>query len=464
VGRFRAFVTLLAVAFAAGCTSSGSVAIAPTSAPSHKIGHVIILLQENRSFDNLFAGFPGADTVSEGKCLPAPWCKTGKIRLKQITLESTDHYGLGKDIDHSHHGFEIECNPDQSGQCQMNGFDKIRYGAAGGGLPAKTYPYSYLERSETKAYWDFASQYAIADRMFFTDTASSFIAHQEIIAGTVRLNGHESLTDQPPNQPWGCDAPPGTTTAIIETNGKVLEFGGPFPCFTQYGTIADTLDAAGVSWKFYVQAIFGKGAGFAGSVWNGFDAIKKIRYGPDWKNNISNPQTNVLRDVKNGTLPAVSWVIPSLPDSDHPASGCNHGPHWITSVVNTVGTSKYWNDTAIVLLWDDWGGWYDNTAPPQINYTSLGFRVPMVVISPFAKPHFVSHTEYNFGSVLKFIEEQFGLASLGTTDASANAMDDIFDFAQQPNAYHTEPLPSEKACYGSASLREIIEKDGGVPE
>src|SRR5580704_14278763 len=84
--------------------------------------------------------------------------------------------------------------------------------------------------------------------------------------------------------------------------------------------------------------------------------------------------TNVLSDVQNGTLPSVSWVIPTLAESDHPASGCNHGPRWITSVVNAVGQSKYWNSTAIVLLWDDWGGFYDNVPPPQVNYTSLGFR------------------------------------------------------------------------------------------
>ena len=125
----------------------------------------------------------------------------------------------------------------------MNGFSKIRQGAAGYGPPAKLYAYSYVERSETKAYWDFAKQYALADKMFFTDTASSFIAHQLIISGTVALNSNESLTDQPNQDPWGCDAPPGTITAVIFKNGKVDEFGGPCPCFTQYGTIADTLDA-----------------------------------------------------------------------------------------------------------------------------------------------------------------------------------------------------------------------------
>ncbi|MGC1381643.1 MAG: alkaline phosphatase family protein [Candidatus Baltobacteraceae bacterium] len=426
----------------------------------HSISHVIILVQENRSFDNLFMGFPGADTVTSGPCAPAPWCKGGqKVPLKQITLESTGNPNFGKDIDHSHRAFEVEYN-----NGKMDGFDKIRFGAGGQGTPAKLYPYAFIERSETKPYWDLASSYAIADKMFFTATASSFIAHQQIIAGTTQLNANESLTDQPDNTPWGCDAPPGTVSAIIKTNGQVDEFGGPFPCFTQYGTMADLLDAASVSWKYYVSAFSGKDADFSGAVWNGFDAIKKVRYGADWKTHISEPNTNVLSDVRGGKLPAVSWVIPTLFDSDHPASGCNHGPQWVSSVIDAVGKSKYWNSTAIVLLWDDWGGFYDNAKPPQIDYTSLGFRVPMVVISPFVKPHFVSHTQYDFGSILKFLEENFGLGSLGTSDAGATSMDDMFDFNQQPNAFHPPSPAHVTPCTGSATPQEIIEKDGGVPE
>jgi len=449
----------IAAALLAGCNISNTTPVGPTPPPSHKIKHVIILLQENRSFDNLFAGFPGADTVIEGPCVPSKWCKTGTAKLKQITLETTGKLGIGTDIGHSHHDFELEYH-----NGKMDGFSRIGFGAAGYGAPAKLYPYAYVKRSEIQAYWDFAKQYALADKMFFTDTASSFIAHQLIISGTVRLNSHESLTDQPNQDPWGCDAPPGTVTAVIYTNGKVNEFGGPFPCFTQYGTIADTLDAKNVSWKFYVSSIPKEPNEFSGFVWNGFDAIKKIRYGPDWKTNISSPNTNVLHDLSGGTLPSVSWVIPSLAASDHPASGCNHGPRWITTVLNAVGKSQYWNDTAVILAWDDWGGFYDNAKPPQINYTSLGFRVPMIVISPYAKPQFISHTQYDFGTILKFIEEQFGLESLHTSDETANSMDDMFDFNQAPLTYTNEPVPGEKSCGGSASIQQVIEHDGGVPE
>jgi phospholipase C len=302
--------------------------------------------------------------------------------------------------------------------------------------------------------------------MFFTETAASFIAHQMLISGTVRVNDRESLTDQPNAMPWGCDAAPGTFTPILTRNGHYSLY-GPRPCFT-YATLADLLDAARVSWQYYVNVAFGKDADFSGSVWNGYRAIRKIFYGPDWKTNISSPNTNIFNDVKAGTLPAVSWVIPTLSDSDHPASGCNGGPWWVTKVVNALGTSQYWKNTAIIVLWDDWGGWYDSAPPAQISYTSLGFRVPMIVISPFAKHGFVSHTHYQFGSVLKLVEETFGLGSLGTTDATAPSMEDVFDFTQAPNKFEPAPLPPVMSCgklpSGERAVHDIIEHDRGVPE
>lgn len=481
-------LAILAAFFVVGCNSSVNP---PVTAPPSAIRHVVILLQENRSFNNIFAGFPGAETASSGKCKqPAAWCPAGgRIPLKAITLESTRIVG-GKDIDHSHRGFGIECNLNAMNVCQNDGFDLINFGQSGSLTPAKTYPYSYIERSETKPYWDFASQYALADHMFFTETASSFTAHQQILSGTTQISPTESYTDQPSEMPWGCDAPgaesgPGqvTFTPVINTHG-VVNVLGPFPCETAYGTIADLLNAKNVSWKYYIHKMFGS-AELSGVAWNGFDVVKKVscvvrtqfghgsgatykctKRGPEWAN-ITNPNTKVFDDVRNGTLPSVSWVIPTLCESDHPASGANQGPLWVSKVVNAIGESKYWNSTAIIVLWDDWGGWYDPVPPPQINYTSLGFRVGMIVISPYAKPHYVSHTQYDFGSVLKFIEQNFGLGSLGTSDAPATSMGDVFDFTQKPIRFKPEPLPHAFPCptfNGSNEVQEIIEKDGGVPE
>ena len=195
-----------------------------------------------------------------------------------------------------------------------------------------------------------------------------------------------------------------------------------------------------------------KDSDFSGAVWNGYDAIKKIRYGPDWHKNISIPNTSLFNDLTGGTLPSVSWVIPTLFDSDHPASGCNGGPWWVTKIVNGVGKSKYWNDTAIVVLWDDWGGWYDNAPPEQTNYTSLVFACRWSSSRPMPS-RTISKTQYDYGSILKFVEETFGLGSLGTSDSSATSMADIFDFTQKvaPKAVGAEPVLSIKKCIGSPS-------------
>jgi phospholipase C len=161
-------------------------------------------------------------------------------------------------------------------------------------------------------------------------------------------------------------------------------------------------------------------------------------------------------------------VIPALLDSDHPASGSNTGPSWVTSVVNAVGKSKYWQNTAVIVMWDDWGGFYDPVPPLRLDYNSLGLRVPMVVISPFAKPHYVSKTQYEMGSVLKFIEQTFGTGSLGSTDARANSIGDIFDFTQKPQPFQPFAAPYTQQYFmqhrAQPSPEKIIEHDGGVPE
>jgi phospholipase C len=470
--RFETLFFSAALVLIAGCSSSVGSTPAPGPSVSQGPGgspiqHIVILVQENRSFNTMFAGFPGADTAMQGACRKGPACNASRtIPLHSVKLESGGTPNTGTDIDHSHHAFVVECGKNASGVCQNDGFNLIRYGQSGQGAPARKYPYAFVDRSETKPYWDLAKQYALSDETFFNETASSFIAHQILIAGSVALNNHESLTDQPNTQPWGCDAPPGTTTPVLFKNGRYSP-NGPFPCFT-YPTMADLLDAQKVSWLFYVDKAFGKGSDFSGCCWSSYRVIKKIFRGPDWKTNISSPNTNIFSDVKSGTLPAVSWVIPTLYDSDHPASGCNGGPWWITKVVNAIGSSQYWQNTAVILLWDDWGGWYDNVPPAQTSYTSLGFRVPMIVISAWSKPHLVSHTQYNFGSILKLVEQTFNLGSLGTSDKSSNSMDDVFDFTQSPNTFSPAPLPHAMACKNQVTnpggMDEVIEHDHGVPE
>jgi phospholipase C len=147
--------------------------------------------------------------------------------------------------------------------------------------------------------------------------------------------------------------------------------------------------------------------------------------------NVVSPSTQVLTDVNKGKLADVVWVMPTRDASDHPGSNDGSGPSWVGSVVNAIGNSQYWNNTAIFITWDDWGGFYDHVKPKVYNSYELSFRVPMIVVSPYAKSHYVSHVQYEFGSILRFTEETFGLPSLHTTDARANDLSDLFNFSQQ---------------------------------
>lgn len=468
--RIRAIGLALALT-AAGCSGTapsggGTPPYTPPPQPPNQLKHIIVLVQENRSFNNLFMSYPGTTTATSGPCVPSnkfsPPCKSGQsVKMQEITLETTGA-PPGRDIQHDHAAFELEYDGGK-----MDGFDLITLGTGGGAGAAGLYPYAYIQRKEVQPYWDLAAKYAIGDNMFSTATTDSFVAHQQIVAGTTAINSHESIVDIPTDKtgnnrfPWGCDAPKGTVTSLIQDTGKVLYYQGPFPCFTQYKSMANVLDAKGVSWKYYIT--FGD---FSGVVWDAYAAIKQVRYGKDWSN-ISDPTTNIFSDIKKGSLPSVSWVIPTLADSDHPASGSNTGPSWVTSVVNAVGKSKYWKDTAIIVVWDDWGGYYDPVAPPQTNYTSLGMRVPVLMISPWVRSGYVSHTQYDFGSILKTIEETFGTGSLGTADASANSLLDAFDFSQ----HSARPFQSVRAPYPASYFlrprhlppaQTVIDSDDGI--
>jgi phospholipase C len=215
----------------------------------------------------------------------------------------------------------------------------------------------------------------------------------------------------------------------------------------------DLLDNAGVSWKYYSPCYKDSGTSGCqgqncttciGALLNAFDVIAPVRYGSEWGTNVSMPQTNIFSDISGGSLPAVSWLIPSQNDSDHPGDMVDDGPSWVASVVNAIGESSYWDSSAIIVLWDDWGGLYDHVKPPgkRDDQGGLGFRVPMIVISPYVGQGVVSHTQYEFGSVLKYIEHNWSLGSLGTTDQRANSIGNVFNYNQQPRTFTS--IPSSK--------------------
>lgn len=475
-GRRAAYALTCALAasgaIVTSCSGPNSSLQSPTVLPQSVSGnspiqHVVIIIQENRSFDNLFDCFKGTACVKKGKekVLEGTKYVDKSVTLKEQKLIPTKN---NTDIGHCYYSFFTAWDSGAMDAFNLEPKDFCPHrGGSGGGPLIGTFPYQYIARKEIAAYWDMAKQYVLADRMFQTQGSSSFTAHQDLIRGGTAVAGQYgssgSMIDTPTNDPWGCDASPKTVTNFITTSLKWELDSGPFPCTTAfpssgstYETMRDLLDAQGISWKYYSPCFDESGTPACksnkcivciGAQLNAFDVIASVRYGSEWSTNVSMPQTNILTDIQSNQLAAVSWVIPDQNDSDHPGDDTDHGPEWVASIVNAIGESSYWKSTAIVVLWDDWGGMYDHVPPAAIGSGSgrddqggLGFRVPMIVISPYAPEGVVSHTQYEFGSILKYIENNWSLGSLHTTDQRATSIGNALNYNQQPRSF--TPIPT----------------------
>jgi phospholipase C len=391
---------------------------------SSKIQHVVIVIQENRSFNDLFEGFPGAKTATYGYD-----SNNNKVTLNQIPLE-TDW-----DLEHDSSGFEAACNGTGSvpgTDCKMNGFNNERAGC-GDNCPYPEPEYAYVPHTETKPYFFLGKHYVLADEMFASNfDASSFISHQYIIAAT------NSQAVNFPYSAWGCPGGSGDKISMLGADRQVPD-GYEVVCWNPT-TLGDELDDAGISWAYYA-------ASYSNNpwIWSAYQAIKHIYEGPDWSKDVISPPSQFLTDVQNGNLRTVSWVTPTWGNSDHAGSGSNTGPSWVASVVNAVGESKYWDSTAIFIFWDDYGGWYDPVAPAYLDNDGLGMRIPMLIVSPYVKAGHVSHVAYEHGSILKFIEDLYGLGRLGASDKRANSPASEFDFNKAPRKF--EQVPSVHGIY-----------------
>ncbi len=375
-----------------------------------KISHVIFIVQENRSFDNLFMGYPGADTVTKGKDSAGE-----TIRLRPASL------ALQYQVDHSTTAMFRACDGKQvlpGIDCLMDGFDKET--SFGGPTHDQ---YVYVPRKDSQPYWDMAREGVVADRMFQSQLDESFVAHQYVIAAQAAASVNL------PRGFWGCGG--GKQNVIFTITKNRMTYGQLIhPCYN-YQTLADELDAAKLSWRFYASRYGSPSSGNA-SLWSSFQAVRHIRYGPDWKNVVS-PNWKFITDVRNGELANFTWITPVCADSDHSNCGGGYGPSWVAALVNTVGESKFWKSTAIFVTWDDWGGMYDHVPPPYEDYDGLGFRVPLIVVSPYARRGTVAHQQYETASVLRFAENLWDLGQLAAADARANSpARECFDFRQKP--------------------------------
>jgi phospholipase C len=300
----------------------------------------------------------------------------------------------------------------------MNGWNIERYGL-------NDAAYSHVPKSEVVPYWTLAHEYVLADRMFASNLDGSFVAHQYLVAA------YASHSVDYPYGSWGCE---GGGADFVPTLTRERTSGPAIvPCFNN-PTIASEADAARLSWRFYADGPFG--------LWESYQADSPIYNGPDWNVDIVPTPSDFLKDVGKGKLAAITWVTPTWPNSDHPGLGTTGGPAWTASVVNAVGTSRFWSSTAIFIMWDDWGGWFDPVPPVFENYDGLGFRVPLLIVSPYAKQNSVTHVQYETASVVRFIEDNFGLAQLAKADKRANDPrndSSVFDFTQKPRKFQKIP-------------------------
>jgi phospholipase C len=435
-----------------GSKSTPSIAVPPQFG---KIEHVVFIVQENHTFDSIFGGpnpFPGADTASSGK-------NSNGITVP-LQPQPMGDSGGATGLSNSYPDWANSCDVDPSmplqvgvpRPCRLDGFDKVGEKIVN---PNDT-AYAYAEYSQTTPYFDIAHKYALGDHFFASHNSESYTAHQYIFAGQ---SGFPGTVDAPyPNFPgfpamtaWNCSSgtigektylwDPNVTTLSATVTGPI----GPYPCWT-YPSLADLLNAKSTSWRVYIP--------FTLFDVNSLASMRSIYQNPKyWPPNCPQPPSltcantayfranlaTFLTDYGVGgtpkkyqTLPGVTWFLAPLYDSDHPLGvqyynpavnptaptvGLQQsmGPNWVATIVDAIGNSPDWSTTAIFIFWDDWGGYYDHVQPYVVrDAAGVGFRVPLMIVSPYTKPGCILKTNTEFGTLLKFTEDTFLLGSLGT--------------------------------------------------
>lgn len=408
------------------------------------ITHVVVIFQENRTPDNLFQD---PVLISRGADISASGLNSHGQRIPLTPVHLDNDY----DLSHAHGAFS-----DMYDGGRMDGADAIPVSCLAGvtNCPPPNAQFRYVYPAEVRPYFALAEQYTFGDRMFQTNQGPSYPAHQFILSGTSAPTAGSRMfvAENPPFvdlENTGCTSPPGETVALIDPAGN--ESQSVFPCF-EHQTLADLLDAKSLSWRYYSP--------MAGYMWTAPNSIQHL-CGPQevhgkmectaasWTNNVQLQNTEVFSDIASGNLANVSWVIPAGQSSDHASINTGSGPSWVAQVVNAIGKSQYWSNTAIIITWDDWGGWYDHVPPPEVLQNCeqwgcgyvYGFRVPLIVVSAYAKRGYISHVRHDFGSILKYIEETFALGSLGYADAPADNLSDCFDFHQTATPFQSIDAP-----------------------
>jgi phospholipase C len=437
-----------------------------------KIQHVVLVMEENRSFDNVFGGldtsgkpFPGADTASN----PQSGALVPHDHLGNVVQLQTRKYGdpfcYNPQHDHINQVADIDGG-------KMDGFDQFAPAivtpctSGASPQPAPTdWVYQTLDYPEVSPTWKIAETYALADHHFEAISSASFSEHLILVSGN---NG--GAINNPSNRApgWGCDdtTPSITVNLYDPTNPAGDGIPGPFPCFA-WPTFADVMSQHGISWNYYAPSGPAQGNENPdfGYQWSALDAFYQDRYGPVWNTNVLTPTTQFLVDIAAGKLAQFTWIAPYLFESDHPRSGSNTAPSYLVSIVNAVGESKFWPTTAVFVLWDDFGGMYDHVPPnppgsaPQ--GPGYGLRTGLIAISPWSKRAYVFHSFTTSAMVLKFAEEALGVPSMGGYDTDPNGADlsGMFDFTQTPN-FNFTPFQQQ---YSKSTLKSMEKKKWNGP-
>ncbi len=377
---------------------SGAQFPARAAAGEVPIKHIVVIVQENHTFDNYFGTYPGANGLPKGVALPARPNGTAVVKPFPLNRDSPS-----RDLCHS---WQCSLNDYHGGK--MDGFVYTE----GSNLTM-----GYFDHHQIPYYWDYASRYVLMDNYYSSTVGTSFPNHLYLVAGQAggKLENSHNAT------------------------------------FT-FPSIIDELQTSHISWGYYAQRY--------ASGWNPLPDFQSFIKDATLGKGISDT-FNFPTDVSTGILPSVSWIMPKDEvTSEHPPYNVTAGQNWVVGLVNQVMQSSYWNSSAIFITWDDFGGWYDHVPPPQVDRFGYGFRVPLLIISPYARQGLIDHTQADHTSILKFIETDFNLPPLATRDAGAADLMEAFDFSQAPRAPLVLPGPYIPGHYpltlrvGASSLGE----------
>ncbi|HEX5937245.1 MAG TPA: alkaline phosphatase family protein [Actinomycetota bacterium] len=383
------------------------------------IKRVIYVMQENRSFDHVLGAVPGVDGATTGNRLG-----------EEVPLVRCPQW-LPGDLPHNYRAAHDSINGGRMDNFVLPDFEDPELAAV-----ADAYAYSQLHRDDVPNYWHWAERYVVCDRFFASVPGPSFPNHLFFVAGDAGgiYDNPEKAGSVPfPGggrwKSWGCDAREEAFVNVLGHDGRISTMR---PCLEQ-GTVGDQLEDAGIPWAYYSAQPYQ-----SGYIWNAYAAFPSIRTTDVWTQRIR-PTDQLLEHIRENALPAVTWVTPVYPLSDHPAWSSSHAHNWLTDLVNAVMESEMWEHTAIFITWDEWGGFYDHVVPPKPDAIGMGIRVPMVVISPFAKEGYIDSEVGEFSSPLKFIQSNWGLEHHTARIVGTHDFAHVFDFERGPRSPEPQP-------------------------